>query len=63
MADALSRLPDQTKHVGVLDQTCDAHFFTLQLEWLHRVYEYLLKGVMLKRLHHPKDNIYPKDNI
>jgi hypothetical protein len=48
MADALSRLPDQTKHVGVLVQTCDAHLFTLQLEWLQSVYEYLLKGVMFK---------------
>ncbi len=49
MADALSRLPDQTKHVGIPDQTCDAHMFTLQVEWLQSVYEYLLKGVMVKR--------------
>jgi hypothetical protein len=29
MANALSRLPNQTKHVGVPDQTCDVHMFTL----------------------------------
>ncbi len=28
MANALSRLLDQTTPVGVLDQTCDAHMFT-----------------------------------
>jgi len=49
MADALSRLPDQTKHVGVPDQTSNVHLFTLQVEWLQSVYEYLLKGVMVKR--------------
>jgi hypothetical protein len=48
MVDALSKLPNQTKHVGVPDQTCDAHLFTLQLEWLQNVYEYLLKGVTIK---------------
>jgi hypothetical protein len=48
MINALSRLPNQTKHVGVPYQTCDAHLFTLQLEWLHNVYEYLLEGVMIK---------------
>jgi hypothetical protein len=34
MADTLSRLPNHTKPVKVLDQTCDAHLFTLQLQWL-----------------------------
>jgi hypothetical protein len=34
MVDALSRLPHEIKHVWVLDQTCDAHIFKLQLEWL-----------------------------
>jgi hypothetical protein len=34
MADALSRLPNLTKHFGVPDQTCDAHMFILQPEWL-----------------------------
>jgi hypothetical protein len=29
MVDALNRLPHQTEHVAVLDQTCDAHLFTL----------------------------------
>jgi hypothetical protein len=29
MVDALSRLPNQIEHVGVLDQTCDVHLFTL----------------------------------
>jgi len=49
MVDALSRLPNQTELIGILNQTCDAHLFILQLEWLHSVYEYLLKGVMLER--------------
>jgi hypothetical protein len=49
MVDALSRLPNQIEHVGVPDQTCDAHLFTLQLEWLQNMYEYLLKGVMPER--------------
>ncbi len=30
MVDALNRLPHQTKHITVLDQTCDAHMFNLQ---------------------------------
>jgi hypothetical protein len=50
MAYALSRLPNHTKLVGVSDQTYDAHLFTLQPQWLHSVYEYLLEGVMPKRL-------------
>jgi hypothetical protein len=50
MANALNRLPNHTKHVGVPNQTYDAHMFTLQLEWLQNVYEYLLEGVMPKRL-------------
>ncbi len=49
MVDALSRLPNQTKLVGIYDQTCDVHLFTLQPEWLHSVFEYFLKGVMSKR--------------
>ncbi len=49
MADALNRLPNQTKLVGVLDQTYDFHLFTLQHEWLHSVYEYILEGVMPER--------------
>jgi hypothetical protein len=28
MADALNILPNHTKPIGVLDQTCDAHLFT-----------------------------------
>jgi hypothetical protein len=42
MANTLNRLPNQTKLVGVLNQTCDAHLFTFQPEWLQNVYEYLL---------------------
>jgi hypothetical protein len=34
MVDTLSRLPHQTEPVGVPDQTCDAHMFTLQHQWL-----------------------------
>ncbi len=49
MVDALNRLPNQTKHVGVPYQTCDAHMFTLQPKWLLSVYEYISKGVMLER--------------
>jgi hypothetical protein len=41
MADALSRLPNQTKPIGVPNQTCDVHLFILQPKWLHNVYEYL----------------------
>jgi Uri superfamily endonuclease len=50
MANALSKLPNHIEPIGVLDQTCDAHMFTLQPEWLQSVYEYLLKGVMPQRL-------------
>jgi hypothetical protein len=49
MANALNRLPNSNKLVKVPDQTYDAHMFTLQLEWLQSVYEYLLKGVVLER--------------
>ncbi len=34
MVDALSRLPHQVKPIEVSYQTCDAHMFTLQPEWL-----------------------------
>jgi hypothetical protein len=50
MANALSRLPNHIELVRVHDQTCDAHLFTLQPQWLQNGYEYLLKGVMPKRL-------------
>jgi hypothetical protein len=46
MANALSRLPNQIELIGVLDQTYDAHMFTLQPEWLQSANEYLLEGVM-----------------
>ncbi len=42
MVDALIRLPNQTKPIGIHDQTCDVHMFTLQPEWLQSVYEYIL---------------------
>jgi hypothetical protein len=32
MVDALNRLPNHTKLVGILDQSCDVYMFTLQLE-------------------------------
>jgi hypothetical protein len=41
MAYALNILPNQTELVGVPDQTCDSHMFTLQPKWLQNVYEYL----------------------
>jgi hypothetical protein len=34
MANALNRLPNHIEFVGELDQTCDAHLFVLQPEWL-----------------------------
>ncbi len=49
MAYALSILPNHTEPIGVPDQTCDSHLFTLQPKWLQNIYEYLLEGVMLKR--------------
>jgi hypothetical protein len=30
MANALSRLPNPTEPIGIPNQTCDAHLFTLQ---------------------------------
>ncbi len=57
MGNALSRLPNQTIFLGVLDQTCDAHLYTLQPEWLQNACEYLLEGMMPKKSQHPKDNI------
>jgi hypothetical protein len=42
MVDALSRLPNHTKLIGIPNQTCDVHMFILQPEWLHNVYEYIL---------------------
>jgi hypothetical protein len=57
MADALNWLPNHAEPIGVFDQTCDAHLFTLQFEWLQSVYEYLLKGVMLERLTTSKGSI------
>jgi hypothetical protein len=37
MAYALNRLPNHVEPIGVPDQTCDAHMFTLQLQWLQNV--------------------------
>ncbi len=51
MVDALNRLPNHTKLVGILDQTCDVYMFTLQLEWLQSVYEYIL-GMIYSFLNH-----------
>jgi hypothetical protein len=50
MVDALSRLPNHIKLVGVPNQTCDVHMFTLQLEWLHNVYEHILNRTMPQRI-------------
>jgi hypothetical protein len=49
MVDALSRPPNQEKIISVLNQTIDAHLFTLQQEWSHNVYDYLSKGMMLEQ--------------
>jgi hypothetical protein len=48
MTNALSRLFNQTKPIGVPNQTIDAHLFTLQPKWLQSVYDYLLEGIMPK---------------
>jgi len=58
MADAFNRLPNHTKHVGVPNQTCDAHMLTLQPVWLQSVYEYLLEGVLPKRFTKRKTPIF-----
>jgi hypothetical protein len=49
VANALSRLPNHSELVGIPYQTYDAHMFTLQLEWLQNMYEYLLERVMPER--------------
>ncbi len=49
MANALSSLPNQAKPVGVLDQTTNVHLFTLLLEWLQIIYDYLIEEMMLER--------------
>jgi hypothetical protein len=46
MANALRRLPNQAKPVGVPNQTIDVHIFALRPKWLQSVYDYLLKGMM-----------------
>jgi len=47
ITNTLNRLPNQIEPIGIPNQICDVHMFTLQLEWLHNVYEYLFEGVML----------------
>jgi hypothetical protein len=50
MVNALSRLPNQTELIGIHDQTCDVHMFTLQPKWLQNVYEYILARMMPKKI-------------
>ncbi len=50
MANALIGLPNHIEPIVVPDQTYDVRLFTLQSEWLQNVHEYLLKGMMPKRL-------------
>ncbi len=47
MVNALSKLPNQAKPIGVPNLTTDARMFTLQLKWLQNVYDYLLERIML----------------
>jgi hypothetical protein len=54
MADALSRLPNQVELVGVPNQTTNVHMFTLHIDWLQNVYDYLLEGMM------PNDLLFHK---
>ncbi len=49
MENVLNKLSNQTEPIGIPFQTCYAHLFILQLEWLQSVYEYLLEGMMPKR--------------
>jgi hypothetical protein len=41
MVITLSGLPNHIELVGVPDQTCDVHMFTLQHEWLHNINEHM----------------------
>jgi hypothetical protein len=41
VVDALLRLSDITKPIGVLDQIVDASLFYIRLEWLNDVKEFL----------------------
>ncbi len=41
VVDALSRIPNITKSIGVLNQTIDASSFHIELEWLKDVKEFL----------------------
>jgi len=51
ITDALSRLPDIIKPIGVLDQTIDANLFYTKLEWLKDVNIFLktrqIEGMLL----------------
>jgi hypothetical protein len=51
ITDALSRLPDIIKPIGVLDQTIDANLFYTELEWLKDVNIFLktrqIEGMLL----------------
>jgi hypothetical protein len=53
MGDIFSRLPNQVELVSVLDQTTNAHMFTLQPKWLHNVYIWLhVKRDNAKTIYH-----------
>jgi hypothetical protein len=44
IADALSRLPNITKPIGVPDQTIDVSLFYTKLKWFNDVKEFLKIG-------------------
>jgi hypothetical protein len=48
MANALRQLLNNFQLVGLPNQTNDVCMFTIEFEWLHNVYGYLLTEVMLE---------------
>jgi hypothetical protein len=50
VANALSRLLDITKSIGVPNQTTDVSMFYIELEWLNDVKEFLKASQIESRL-------------
>jgi hypothetical protein len=45
VTDALSRLSHEVEMVGVLDQMTNAILFSMHIDWLHEVKEFLYRRV------------------